>query len=178
MWWLQVPFVGKGSRPVERSIRRQMRDGIVIVAKSSLHSQLSPDANNGIKHMTVREAIAAAEKILPGHAAPDGVEDPRWQAVIQIGHFVAEEPEAVWPFVLRWGSHEDEDLRAAIATCLLEHLLEYHFDLIFPRVEAAAKSNACFAETTAQCWKFGEAKHPEQAQRFDRLCAEIRGSRT
>jgi hypothetical protein len=92
---------------------------------------------NGIKYMTVREAIAAAENILPGHTAPDGVEDPRWQAVIQISHFVAEEPEVVWPFVLRWGSHEDEDLRTAIATCLLEHLLEYHFDLIFPRVEAA-----------------------------------------
>src|SRR5580704_1269711 len=116
---------------------------------------------NGIKYMTVREAIAAAENILPGHTAPDGVEDPRWQAVIQISHFVAEEPEVVWPFVLRWGSHEDEDLRTAIATCLVEHLLEYHFDLIFPRVEAAAKSNAYFAETTVLCWKFGEAKHPE-----------------
>lgn len=133
---------------------------------------------NGRKYVTLREAIAAAESILPGHAAPDGVEDARWQAVIEISHFVREEPESVWPFVLRWGSHEDQDLRAAIATCLLEHLLGYHFDLILPRVEAAAKSNACFAKTTAQCWKFGEAKHPEQAKRFDRLCAEIRESRT
>jgi hypothetical protein len=32
--------------------------------------------------------------------------------------------------VLKWGSHEDEDVRAAIATCLLEHLLEYHFKLL------------------------------------------------
>jgi hypothetical protein len=124
--------------------------------------------------MTVYEAIAAAERILPGHAAPDGVEDPRWQAVIEVGNFVSEEPEAVWPFVLRWGSHGDEDLRAAIATCLLEHLLEYHFDLIFPRVEAAARSNGCFAKTTAQCWKFGKVKEPERAERFDRLRAEIR----
>ena len=127
--------------------------------------------------MTVQEAIAAAEKILPGHAVPGDALDPRWQAVIQVGHFVPEEPEAVWPFALRWGSSEDEDLRTAVATCLLEHLLEYHFDLIFPRVEAAAKSNAYFADTTAQCWKFGEAKQPERAQRFDRLCSEIRESR-
>jgi hypothetical protein len=128
--------------------------------------------------MTVQEAIAAAEQILPGHAAPDGVLDPRWQAIIEIGHFAPQEPEAVWPFVLKWGSHEDEDLSAAIATCLLEHLLEYHFDLIFPRVEAAAKSNVWFARTTTQCGKFGEAEQPRRAEQFDRLCAEIRESRT
>jgi hypothetical protein len=52
--------------------------------------------------MTVQEAIAAAEQILPGHAAPDGVEDPRWQAIIEISHFAPQESEAVWPFVLRW----------------------------------------------------------------------------
>jgi hypothetical protein len=75
-------------------------------------------------------------------------------------------------------SHEDDDLRAAIATCLLEHLLEYHFDLIFPRVETAVKSNARFARTAAQFWKFGEAEHPKRAERFDRLRAEIRESQT
>jgi hypothetical protein len=125
--------------------------------------------------MTVQEAIIAAERLLPGRAAPEGEEDARWQAIIVIGRFIEDEPEAVWPFVLRWGSHEDEDTRTAIATCLLEHLLEYHFDLIFPRVEAAARSNVWFAKTTAQCWKFGQAKDPERAERFDQLCAEIRG---
>jgi hypothetical protein len=127
--------------------------------------------------MTVQQAIVAAEKILPGHAAPGGVQDPRWQAIIEVGHFAPKEPEAIWPFVLKWGSHEDEDLSAAIATCLLEHLLEYHFDLIFPRVEAAAKSNVWFAKTTAQCGKFGEAEQPKKAEQFDRLRAEIRKSR-
>jgi len=57
---------------------------------------------------------------------------------------------------------------------LLEHLLEYHFDLIFPRVEAAARSNPWFAKTTTQCWKFGQAKDPARAARFDELCSEIR----
>jgi hypothetical protein len=113
-----------------------------------------------------------------GRAGTDGDEDPRWQAVIQISDFVPAEPEAVWPFVLRWGSHEDEDLRAAVATCLLEHLLEHHFDLIFSRVVAASKSNTNFAKTTAQCWKFGDAKHPERAKRLDQLRAEIRKSRS
>ena len=124
--------------------------------------------------MTAQEAIEAAEYLLPGRAAPEGEEDPRWQAIIVIGEFVEKEPEAIWPFVLRWGSHEDEDLRAAVATLLLEHLLEYHFDLIFPRVEATARSNKWFGKTTTQCWKFGQAKDPERAARFDALCAGIR----
>ena len=124
--------------------------------------------------MTVQEALAAAEQLLPGIPEPDGVEDPRWQAIIQVGMFAEQEPEAIWPFVLKWGSHEDEDVRAAIATCLLEHLLEYHFNLLFPLVETAARSNVWFAKTTSQCWKFGEAKEPANAARFDRLCSEIR----
>jgi hypothetical protein len=133
----------------------------------------SPDPN---LDDTVHNAIAAAEQILPSHAAPDGEEDPRWQAIIKIGYFVEEEPEAIWPFVLKWGSHEDEDLRAAIATCLLEHLLECHFDLIFPRVEAAARNNVRFGKTIAQCWKLGEASELTRGERFDRLLGEIRKS--
>lgn len=124
--------------------------------------------------MNVQETLAVAEELLPGRPAPEGTEDPRWQAIIQVAMFAEHEPEAIWPFVLKWGSHEDDDVRAAIATCLLEHLLEYHFDLLFPRVETAARSNVWFAKTTAQCWKFGQAKEPMRAARFDRLCSEIR----
>jgi hypothetical protein len=124
--------------------------------------------------MNVKEALAAAEQLLPGVAAPNGTKDPRWQAIIRVGDFVENEPEAIWPFVLKWGSHEDDDVRMAIATCLLEHLLEYHFDLLFPRVEKAVRGNAWFAKTTVQCWKFGEAEEPSRAARFERLCIEIR----
>jgi hypothetical protein len=122
---------------------------------------------------TVQEALAAAERLLPGNAAPRDAKDPRWQAIIQVGNFVVEEPEAIWPFVLKWGSHEDEDLRTAVATCLLEHLLEYHFDLLFPRVEAAVRLDSRFANMFKQCWKMGEAKEPTRAARFDLLFNEI-----
>ena len=88
--------------------------------------------------------------------------------------FAENEPEAIWPFVVKWGSHEDEDVRAAVATCLLEDLLQYHFDTIFPRVESAARSNASFGKTAALCWKFGQAKEPVNAQRFDGLIADLR----
>jgi DNA-binding PucR family transcriptional regulator len=124
--------------------------------------------------MTVQDALAAAEQLLPGQAAPDGAEDLRWQAIIEVAMFAENEPDAIWPFVLKWGSHEDEDVRAAVATCLLEDLLQYHFDIIFPRVESAARSNACFGKTAAQCWKFGQAKELGRAQLFDRLVSDLR----
>jgi hypothetical protein len=73
--------------------------------------------------MTVWEAIGEAEATLPGRAAPDEEIDPRWQAIIKVAGFIESEPEAVWVFIVRWGCHEDEDLRTAVATVLLEHLL-------------------------------------------------------
>jgi hypothetical protein len=127
--------------------------------------------------MTVQEALAAAEELLPGYPAPDGAEDPRWQAIIEVAMFAEREPEAIWPFVLKWGSHEDEDVRAAIATCLLEDLLQYHFDTIFARVEPAARSSPLFGKTVAHCWKFGQAKEPERARRFDSLVSDLRNMR-
>ena len=51
--------------------------------------------------MDVDQAIAAAEAVLPGHAAPDGEEDPRWQAMIAIAGFLPDAPEPICAFVLR-----------------------------------------------------------------------------
>src|ERR1700676_4485980 len=97
--------------------------------------------------MNVWDAIATAEGILPGCAAPDGEEDPRWQAMGVIADFIQSEPDAIWPFIVRWGSNDDEDLRTAVATVLLEHLLEHHFNRFFPLVEEAVQSNPLLAET-------------------------------
>ncbi len=124
--------------------------------------------------MTLHEAIAAAEGLLPGHAAPDGQIDRRWQAISAVGEFIDREPEAVWSFIKRWGGSANGDLRAAIATCLLEHLLENHFDRFFERVERAARADRLFADMVCTCWKFGQAGEPERAARFDRLLAALR----
>jgi hypothetical protein len=115
------------------------------------------------------DTIAEVEAMLPGQAAPKGEVDPRWQAIIKIEEFVREEPEAVWPFIHRWGCHEDEDLRTASATVLPEHLLECHFADFFPKVTAAAKQNALFADTFTRCWKFGQSHEDGNAERFDHL---------
>jgi hypothetical protein len=123
---------------------------------------------------TLRNAIRRAERILPGTAAPEGERDPRWQAIIRVGEFVETHPEDVWLFTLRWAKHAQQDLRMAVATCLLEHLLEHHFDLMFPRVREAAGKSVRFAETLSWCSEFGEASLPRNAARLQRLLQEVR----
>jgi hypothetical protein len=119
--------------------------------------------------MTAKTAIAEAEAILPGKVAGARETDPRWQAVIKVAQFIEHEPESVWPFILRWGSSPDSDLRMAIATCALEHLLEHHFDAFFDRVDRAAREDGWFADCVRSCWKFGESEEPTRALRLARL---------
>jgi hypothetical protein len=119
--------------------------------------------------MDVNEAIRAAEKALPGRPAKGQDEDPRWQAIIAVEEFVESDPDAVWSFVERWGTCPDEDLRAAIATCLLEHLLEYHFSGLFPKVEAAVNRSREFADTFSRCGQFGQSELPKNKARFEAL---------
>jgi hypothetical protein len=120
--------------------------------------------------MDVDQAIADAERLLPGTPVEQGV-DPRWQAIIEISQFVDTDPEPVWLFIARWGNHNQEDLRTAVATVLLEHLLEYHFDAYFPRVEQLVLADKLFANMFCSCWKFGQSEWPDNAKRFDSLLA-------
>lgn len=122
--------------------------------------------------LDVDDTILLAENLLPGEAAPDGMSDPRWQAIIKVGYFIEIEPEKVWRFVERWGVHPDADLRTAIGLCLLEHLLQHHFHLFFLRVEAAVRHNRFFADTFLQCWKLGLSEQPQNSDRFDALRVE------
>ncbi len=126
---------------------------------------------------TAEEAIAAAERMLPGERAPEQAIDPRWQAIIVVSEFLTTAPEALWPFTLRWGSHPDDDLRMAIATCVLEHLLEHHFDLLIARVETAAMASPEFADTVLSCSKFGQAAESDRSARFDQLRAKLRDTK-
>ena len=123
---------------------------------------------------SVQDAIVKAEAVLPGKAAADGEIDERWQAIIAVGEFIETEPESVWAFILRWGSAHDQDLRMAISTCLLEHLLEQHFDSFIGQVEQRVRDDRLFADMVSSCWKFGQSEHPDRAARFDRLITSVR----
>ena len=97
--------------------------------------------------MNVAYAIRKAERVLPGTEAPEGELDPRWQAIICVADHIEHHPDEVWRFTRKWGAHANADLRAAVATCLLEHLLEHHFDRIFPLVsEACQRSKRYFTK--------------------------------
>ncbi|HXH25577.1 MAG TPA: hypothetical protein VNI78_10030 [Vicinamibacterales bacterium] len=125
--------------------------------------------------MGIHDAIRQAERVLvasnvPGGSAlaTHGEVDPRWHAILEVGEYIETHPDEVWAFIRRWGTHPDDDIRAAIATCLLEHLLEHHFERFFPLVEQAAE-HPRFADTFSLCWKFGQAQQPINAARFDAL---------
>lgn len=123
--------------------------------------------------MSVHDVIRQAEGLLPGEPAAEDQTDPRWQAIISVEEYIETEPDAVWEFIRVWGDHPQEDLRLAVATCLLEHLLEYHFAAYFPKVEQLSASSPFFAETFLTCWKFGQTNEPENLVRFDRLVERL-----
>jgi hypothetical protein len=124
--------------------------------------------------VTVEAAIDAAERILPGQVAPEGDKDPRWQAIIAVSEFIRTDRDAVWRFIEKWGCHPDDDLRAAISTCLLEHFLECHFEDYIARVEQLALANPHFADTVSGCWAFGRTELRKNRRRFENLKRRIR----
>ena len=115
---------------------------------------------------------ATRAQIEAGLASAD--EDRRWQAAIRLGELVHPEPDAVWPVVARWGTSDDSDTRMAIATCVLEHLLEHHFEMLFPRVEQLALADRRFADTVRSCWRFGQSAEAANGARLKALQERLR----
>jgi hypothetical protein len=117
----------------------------------------------------VSEAIAYAERLLPGVPAPEGEHDERWQAIIEVGEFIMSDPDEVWEFTVKWGKAECEDVRTAVATCLLEHLIEHHFDRYFEAAHELAKQNESFRFTFSMCW----ALQPDHERAFEQARASL-----
>ena len=118
------------------------------------------------------DAPAAVERAETMLASADN--DARWQGAILLGELCETAPETIWPAVVHWGSSTDDDMRTAIATCVLEHILEYHFDPFFNRSrEIITAGNSAFANTLRQCWRFGQAKLPANMKRLDDLLRQI-----
>ena len=105
--------------------------------------------------------------------APEGQSDPRWQAIMRIEDHIEQHPEEVWRFTRKWGAHANADLRTAVATCLLERLLEHHFSRIFPLVCEASRQSARFADTLSSCWALGQARKPQNLKRRRALMNEV-----
>ena len=96
----------------------------------------------------------------------------RWQAVVVVGESLDTKPEAVWEVVKEFGDDPDEDVRAAIATCLLEHLLERDFDRYFPRIrQEILNGRSLMIDTLGSSW-FGDKDDPN----FKKVQAFVRNA--
>ncbi len=103
------------------------------------------------------------------------VEDTRWHAACALSEYCESDGDAelIWPLVVKWGSHENEDVRAAIGVCVLEHILQYHFNKYMGKCALIIKTgNLKFGDTFSICGKFGKSERPENSARMDRLKEE------
>jgi hypothetical protein len=101
------------------------------------------------------EQGAAPEQFLPLAAPLIGDSDDRcrWQGAIVVGESISDHPEMVWPVIVEYGASEDEDLRSAVATVLLEHIVEMHFEWAYPRLKAVLREgHPQFVDTLRRCW--------------------------
>jgi hypothetical protein len=96
---------------------------------------------------------------LAGRLVKDRHETCRWQAAILIGQFIPFAPDDVWEIVRGCSSASNEDLRAALSTVVLEHLLGFDFDRTFARVrEELRQGNRGILDIASTCWDFTGSK--------------------
>jgi hypothetical protein len=99
----------------------------------------------------------------------------RWKAAAELSEFVQSAPSLLWPRVLKYGLSEDDDLRQAVATCIVEHVLEYHFGRYFPRLEhEVLMGNQNLGQTFLLCSKFGQSTEAENSRKWENLASKVR----
>jgi hypothetical protein len=123
----------------------------VIVQHRDAHQRLLALA---LMRCQIARGAAASEFLSLAEALVADVDnDCRWQALIVVGASLPTHPEQVWRIICRFGASDDPDMRMGIATVLLEHLLEEHFEEYFPKLRAEVlRGSARFAETVGHCW--------------------------
>ncbi len=133
-------------------------------ALESLASSSDPDQRLlALAH--IRKQIGQGEPPEPYFATArrlvdDSDNDCRWQALIVVGEAIGTSPEMVWEVVTGYGSSSDEDMRTGVATVLLEHLLEEHFESYFPKVRDRVLSHdRLFQDTLSRCWVSTSGSH-------------------
>jgi len=130
---------------------------------------MSKPLKNGMTKKQLKEHLKVFERNLASRN-----EKLRWQGAVELGEFLKDYPELVWSMVVKYGSKPNEDLRMAVATCLLEHLLEHHFKKYLPKVEKIILSgNRNFRDTFKHCWKYGQAQTPLNSLRWGRLLKNL-----
>ena len=147
-----------------------------VLAPRSGGFPASPPNSRVLQHMErnnmsdTEEYISQQQLQEADEALASQDEDTRWQAATTLGAFSETDPEAIWPLTVKYGSCANEDTRVAVATCVLEHILEYHFGAYFGRVQhLMQQGDSAFADTYIRCWQFGQAKVPGNSEKFKSL---------
>lgn len=97
-------------------------------------------------------------------------EKKRWKAAADLSDYVEKHPSKLWPLVVKYGSSGNEDLRMAVATCILEHVLQYHFGQYFPKLEKLLLAgNRNLRDTFSSCWKHGQSESKKNSKRWEEL---------
>jgi len=94
-----------------------------------------------------------------------------------VAEFIESHPEQVCEFALKWMRlARGLDLPAALHCCLVEHLLEHHFDIVLPMFQRAALTNLRVADyfyPYSPNFQLGQAELPRNAARLKRLASEL-----
>lgn len=85
------------------------------------------------------------------HLVPVPDDRVRWGALTMAGQLAEAHPKIVWPMVARFGRAKDGDIRLGVACCVLEHVLESHFEKYLPRAMRLALRDPRFEETLGFC---------------------------
>ena len=109
--------------------------------------------------LRARRAITAGAEPTAFLAWAEGlVEDAsnncRWQALILIGESIEAAPAAVWKVIKKYGRWPDSDMRAAVGTVLLEHLIAERPKDMLRKLRAELRDGEdLLRDTLAHCWQ-------------------------
>jgi hypothetical protein len=103
------------------------------------------------------------------------LEEDIWKGAAKLSEVVFGGPERIWNTVVKYGSQENEELQRAIALCVLEHILERHFDEYFPKIrQVFLAGNRHFRRTFLMCGKFGQACERSNSCMWDEFAMQTR----
>lgn len=100
---------------------------------------------------------------------PDRSTHVRWQSLLILGYYAESHPAELWPIVAKWGCDRRDDVRMGVSVCVLENILEHHFDPYFEKsLELINLGNRRFASTLRSCWISHSAIPPRLRKRFEK----------
>jgi hypothetical protein len=104
-----------------------------------------------------------------------------WSACVVLSYFVDQHPLQLFSIIQSVAEVASDDQRTALAKCLLEHLMESHFDFVIDSItiEPNPSQRFALADILSRCWPYGEAENHSNWKKvetllsgYPRLCAD------